>query len=320
MILIVEEIHPALMEALSLQEIPFLYQPQITKEEVLNSIASFKGIVVRSKFYIDKDFIDSAPSLRFIARAGSGTDTIDAEYAKQNGIELIHAPEALCDSVAEHTLGLILTLKHKITAGNHQIRNYVWNREANRGIEIKGSTIGIIGYGHTGSAVAKKLSGFGMKVLAYDKYKIPQQAKDGSFFFDAYATSCDLETIYEQSDILTLHIPLTMETMGWVNKQFFDEFKKSITFVNCARGKIVVTTDLVAALQQGKVIGAALDVLEQEPPLNAHMNSIGWFNELQAMDNVVLTPHVAGWSVQSYERISKVLSQKIIAFLNHENN
>lgn len=318
MILIAEVMHPHLMDTLEAHEIPFHYLPDLTLAQLPNEIANYDGLVVRSKFQVGKNLLDCAPQLRFIARAGSGMDNIDEEYARQLGIELIHAPEALCDSVAEHTIGMILALQHKLISGNNEIKKQQWNREANRGLELMNATLGIIGYGHTGSAVARKISGFGVKVLAYDKYKKAEEAANGSFFFNEHATSCDLNTIYQQSDILTLHVPLTTETKAWVNKKFFDQFKKPIVFINCSRGKIVNTADLADAIRAGRIRGAALDVLEEEPPFANNQKGEGWFSALTAMENVILTPHVAGWSVQSYQRISDVLSRKIIDFLNRE--
>jgi len=315
MILIADEMHPSLMEGLRIEKIPFDYKPLITPEATLKIIARYEGIVLRSKFNIDGGFFDEASNLKFIARAGSGTDNIDAEYAASKGISIINAPEALSDTVAEHTVGLMLSLVHQIAKSNNEVKLRQWNREANRGGEIMDSTIGIIGYGNTGSAVAKRLSGFGTKVLAYDKYKIPVKANDQSFFFDHHATSCSLNTIYEQSDILTLHIPLTEETAGWADKKFFEQFRKPIIFINCARGAIVNSSDLVEALQNGKVRGAALDVLEKEPPFRENQDDPVWFEILKEMPNTILTPHIAGWSTQSYKRISEVILKKIISLL-----
>ena len=253
MILIVDEVHPALMKALQAQNIPFNYQPGISREDTLEIIAQYEGLVIRSKFFIDKDFIDLAPRLKFIARAGSGTENIDADHAAERAITIINAAEGLCDAVAEHTIGLMLALQHKILQSNKEVKNLQWNRSKNNGFELLNSTVGIIGYGNAGSAVAKKLSGFGVKVIAYDKYRKWIAGDENNFFFDAHATSCSLNTIYEQTDILTLHIPLTKETEAWVNKKFFEQFKKPIVFINTSRGKIVNTFDLTLALENGKI-------------------------------------------------------------------
>ncbi len=320
MILIADEMHPALMQGLRDQQIPFNYQPHIALHEVLDVIAQYEGVVVRTKFSIDKKFIDAAPRLQFIARAGSGTDNIDVTYATHRGIQIINAPEGLCDAVAEHTIGCILALQHKILKSNEEVKNLEWKREENRGFELMNSTVGIIGYGHTGSAVAKKLSGFGVHVLAFDKYRKAEQGEENRFFFDAYATSSSLHTIYEQTDILTIHVPLTKETEGWINRKFFEQFKKPIVFINTARGGIVNSFDLIQALQGGIVKAAALDVLEQEPPFSSEGESTGWFNTLRAMQQVIFTPHIAGWSTQGYERISTVLSAKIINFYSSKRN
>ncbi len=317
MILIADEIHPDLMKGLKDRQIEFNYQPGIELSEVLDIISNYEGIIIRSKFFISKEFINEAPNLKFIARAGSGTDNIDSEYAAEKGITILNAPEGLADSVAEHTIGLILALQHKIVQSNKQVKKMKWNREENRGFELMNSTVGIIGYGNTGSAVAKKLSGFGVKVLTYDKYKIPQKGDDGQLFFDAHATFCSLEAIYDKIDILTMHVPLTTETTAWVNRKFLERFKKPIVFINCARGQIVNTLELTKAIKEGKVKAAALDVLELEPPFEDEKESPLWFNTLREMDNVILTPHIAGWTEQSYERISEVLCRKIIEFYDN---
>ncbi len=314
MILIADEMQPVLIEELKEANIPFNYQPDISLHETMEIIGQYEGLVVRSKFFIGKDFIDASPRLKFIARAGSGTDNIDADYALERAITIINAPEGLCDSVAEHTIGLILALQHKLIRSNNEVMNLEWRREENRGFELQGSTLGIIGYGNTGSAVAKKLSGFGMNIIAYDKYRKPIAGKGNEFFFDEHATSCSLNAIYEETDILTLHIPLTKETESWVNKKFIEQFKKPIVLIKTSRGKIINTFDLVMALESGKVKSAGLDVLEQEPPFDRDKEPASWFNTLRHMQRVIMTPHIAGWTEQSYERISRVLANKIIRY------
>lgn len=307
MILIADALHPVLLERLTAEKIAFNYQPEITREETLRIITPYTGLIVRSKFRVDKQFIDEARCLTFIARAGSGLDTIDTAYAQSRGIALLHAPEGLRDSVAEHTIGLMLSLHHHIVASHNEIQSALWDREGNRGTELGGKTVGIIGYGNTGSSVARKLSGFGVKVIAYDKYR--------ENFADEYATPCDMETIYHQTDILTVHVPLTTETNGWMNETFFDRFRKPIVFINCARGKIVNPFDLVMALEKKKIAGAGLDVLPEEPPFSAGTDETpSWFHALRAMPNVIFTPHIAGWSTESYQRISEVLADKITVF------
>ncbi len=318
MILIADEMHPSLMKGLEANHISFNYQPGIKLLEAREIIAQYEGLVVRSKFAIDSSFIDMSPRLEFIARAGSGTDNIDIDYAAERAITIINAPEGLSDAVAEHAIGLILALQHKIVQGNTEVKNLKWQREENRGFELRNSTVGIIGYGNTGSALAKKLSGFDVKVLAYDKYRKWVAGDDNNFFFDAYATSCSLNTIYELSDILTLHIPLTKETEAWVNKKFFEQFKKPIVFINTSRGKIVNTFDLTMALESGKIKAAGLDVLEQEPPFTAG-EPRSWFNTLREMNQVIITPHIAGWSTESYKRISEILAKKIIGFYSSKS-
>jgi D-3-phosphoglycerate dehydrogenase len=305
MILIPEEMHPALMNGLQENGISFDYKQGLSREELLQILPYYSGLVIRSRFFADRELMDASPNLRFIARAGSGMDNIDTAYAEKKGISLLNAPEGLCDAVAEHVTGLILSLKHRITAADREIREGKWRREHNRGSELMGCTVGIIGFGNTGSALARKLQGFDVNVIAYDKYK--------KNFSSPYATSCNLTTIYEQTDILSLHIPLTGETRRWIDEAFFENFRKPIVFINSSRGMIVDTEALVKAIRKKKVKAAALDVLEEEPPFGEDQKN--WFEPLKQMPDVILTPHIAGWSFESYERISRVLLMKILELL-----
>ena len=300
-ILIVDDLHPAFAE--KAQELGFEVHnmPLISREETLFCIADYVGIAVRTKFKIDKQLFDAAPNLKFVARAGAGLDNIDEVEAKERNIQLINAPEGNCDAVGEHAVGLLLSLMNNFRKANAEIRNGIWNREGNRGYELKGKVVGLIGYGFMGQSFAKKLSGFDVKIIAFDKYK--------TGFSDDYVREVSMEEIVKHSDVLSLHIPLTKETKQMVNEEYFFHFKKPLFFLNTSRGEIVHTKAVLSRLKAGKILGAGLDVLETEkfPSLGEQ----AWFDELKANEHVILTPHVAGWTFDSYRKISEVLAQKL---------
>ncbi|POY34751.1 phosphoglycerate dehydrogenase [Solitalea longa] len=301
-VLIVDETHPILMERLTEKGFVCDYQPQITYQQVLDCIHRYEGMVVRTKFRVEKELFDKAIGLKFIARAGAGMDNIDVEYAVIKNVELFNAPEGNANAVGEHTLGMLLSVMNKFPKGNKEVREGIWDREGNRGWELDGLTVGIIGYGYMGPAFAKKLKGFDVQVLAYDKYK--------TGFGDDWVNESSLEDLFEQADVLSLHIPLTEETRFMVDESFFNRFRKNIWLVNTARGEIVKIPGLLKALDTGKVIGAGLDVLQTEKfPLRD--NDKIWFDDLRRRENVLLSPHVGGWSVESYQKISEVLAEKI---------
>jgi len=229
-------------------------------------------------------------------------DNIDEAYATQKGIILINAPEGNRDAVGEHAIGMLLSLMNNFQRADAEIREGVWAREANRGIELKGKTVGIIGYGHMGSSFAQKLSGFGVNVIAYDKYK--------TGFSDQYAREVSMEEIVKHSDVLSLHVPLTSETRGLVDDEYLFHFKKPIFFINTSRGNVVKTQAVLNAIKQGKILAAGLDVLEQEKfPVLAEQT---WFDELRRSGKVLLSPHVAGWTFESYRKLSEVMAEKLI--------
>ena len=270
-------------------------------DEAYAIINNYDGLVIRSKFQVDRRFIDQATHLRFICRAGAGMDNIDENYALEKGVKLINAPEGNMDAVGEHAIGLLLSLMNNMNTADAEIRAGSWRREENRGYELKGRTVGIIGYGHMGSSFAKKLSGFGVNVIAYDKYK--------TGFSDQYAREVSMEEIVKHSDVLSLHIPLTKETDGMVTDEYFYHFKKPIFFINTARGKVVKTSAVLNAIKQGKIIAAGLDVLEVEKfPSLAEQ---AWFDELRQNGQVILSPHVGGWTFESYRKISEVMARKL---------
>lgn len=306
-ILFIDSTHPLLVEKLSEAGFICEYLPDILPNKVSNIIANYEGLILRSKIKIDKDIIDKASKLIFIGRVGAGLENIDIEYAHSKGIKCFNSPEGNRDAVGEHALGMLLTLFNKINIANAEVKDGKWYREKNRGIEIKGKTIGIIGYGNTGSAFAKKLKGFGVKVLAYDKYK--------SNFSTESVTESNLEDIFNNSDILSLHVPMTFETKNIVNKEFINSFNKNIYLINTSRGNIVNTRDMIDGLKSGKIIGACLDVLEYEDSSfeNLFNNQLPpEFDYLKNNDNVILTPHIAGWTFESKIKLAEVLADKII--------
>ena len=305
-ILHIDSNHPLLWE--QLENTGFSNEADFTstKEEVENKIENYHGIVIRSRFKIDKTFIDKAKNLKFIARVGAGLESIDCEYAESKNINLIAAPEGNCNAVGEHALGMILSLFNKLNHADKEVKAGHWNRESNRGTELDGKTIGIIGYGNMGKSFAKKLRGFDVEVLCYDI--LPNVG-------DENAKQVSLEEIQQKSDVLSLHIPWTPETDKMVNASFINQFAKPFWLINTARGKSVVTADLVAALQSGKVLGAGLDVLEYEK-LSFETLFEGEkpevFDYLLQANNVLLTPHIAGWTFESKEKLAQVIVNKII--------
>lgn len=307
-ILHIDSNHPLLME--QLQKAGFVNHEDFTssKQEIEAKIQDYQGIVIRSRFKIDKQFLDKATNLQFIARVGAGLESIDCEYAMSKNIHLIAAPEGNCNAVAEHTLGMILSLFNKLNIADSEIRSGEWNREKNRGYELDGKTVGIIGYGNMGKAFAKKLRGFDVEVLCYD---IKENVGD------ANARQVSLEELQQKTDVLSLHIPWTPETDKMVNLDFINAFAKPFWIINTSRGKNIVTADLVTAMQSEKILGAGLDVLEYEKlsfeTLFQDKNTPEAFQYLLDGRKVILTPHIAGWTYESHERLAQVIVDKIKA-------
>jgi D-3-phosphoglycerate dehydrogenase len=300
-ILIADDIHPIFIEQAEALGYVCDYQPLIKLDQALQIIGDYAGLVIRSKFNVDRQVIDAAKNLRFVCRAGAGMDNIDEAYAAEKNLMLINASEGNMDAVGEHAVGLLLALMNHFTTADAEIRAGEWKREANRGYELKGKTIGIVGYGFMGRSFAKKLSGFEVNVIAYDKYK--------TGFSDQYAREVSMEEIVKHSDVLSLHIPLTKETKGLVNEEYLFHFKKPIFFINTSRGKVAEVRAVVNAVKQGKILGAGLDVLETEkfPALGEQE----WFDDLRKSGKIILTPHVAGWTFDSYRKISEVMAGKL---------
>lgn len=285
-----------------------LMKPNTSETKLRELVKEVTGIIIRSRISLNKDFLKLAKELKFIGRVGAGMENIDLDYAKKHNIECINSPEGNRDAVGEHAIGMLLCLFNKLIVAHNEVSEGEWNRERNRGMEIKGKTIGIIGYGNMGSSFASKLIGFGAKIIAYDKYK--------NGFGNENVEEVDLQSIFDRSEILSLHIPLTEETDLMVNREFIEQFKNNFTLINTSRGKIVKTSDLVRELKSGKISGACLDVLEYESSsfeiLDACDNKN--FNYLKKSSNVVLSPHIAGWTVESKEKLALILGGKIIRY------
>ena len=307
-VLIIDRMHESLLPLLQEIGLEADYQPQITPGRVKEIIPQYHGVIVRSKMEITEEIIKKTPNLKFIARAGSGIDNITFPLDKYPNVHVVNAPEGNRDAVAEHTVGLILTLFNKINTSHDQVKQKLWDREGNRGIEIKGKTIGIVGFGNMGSALANLLQSFQCQIIAYDKYKTDLGCN--------YVRPVSLDELFYETDILSLHVPLTSETNHLVDHQFINSFRKSIFLINTARGMIVPNRVLVDNLRSGKLSGAGLDVLEKEKLQLLDETEEKLFNELIGFPNVVITPHVAGWSHESYQRINEVLVEKIKQLTN----
>jgi D-3-phosphoglycerate dehydrogenase len=306
-ILHIDSNHPLLWE--QLEQAGFQNEADFTssKTEIEVKIQDYHGIVIRSRFKIDKAFIDKASKLKFIARVGAGLESIDCDYAFSKNIQLIAAPEGNRNAVGEHTIGMLLSLMNKLNRADKLVREGKWIREGNRGYELEGKTVGIIGYGNMGKSFAKKLKGFDVDVLCYD---IQDNVADEN------AKQVSLKELQAKSDVLSLHIPWTPETDKLINTEFINRFAKSFWFINTSRGKNVVTDDLVAALETGKILGAGLDVLEYEKlsfeNLFIETERLKAFDYLLQAENVLLTPHIAGWTYESHEKLAQVIVDKII--------
>ncbi len=308
LVLFLDSAHPSLAAGLESLGYECIFDEESSPDDLAGSMHQWSGIIVRSRFPLDSKLLGHASKLRFIGRLGSGLENIDVTYAESRGIACLNSPEGNRQAVGEHAVGMLLALLNKICLANQEVRQGLWAREKNRGLELRGRTIGIVGYGNTGSAFAGCLSGFGMEVLAYDKYK--------KGFGGTGVRESSMEEIRERADVLSLHVPYNQETHYLVDRDYLEAFRKSIFVVNTARGKVINTSHLLDALEGGKVLGAALDVLEYEAPSYEQINQDALpedFLQLMKMDNVVLTPHVAGWTHESLVLLATVLLDKIRA-------
>ena len=310
-VLITDDCHPLLTEGLTQMGFTCDFEPDITLEETQRVIPDYEGLIINSKIFVNREFLDSAVKLRFVGRLGSGMEIVDRVYAASRGVAVVSSPEGNRNAVAEQALGMLLALANNMLRADREVRQNIWRREANRGWELKGKTIGIVGFGHTGSQFARKLAGMEMTVLAYDKYKPAGYAAGLD-----WVQETTLESIQMQSDIVSLHLPLTGETKHLLDNRFIDRCKKGFMLVNTSRGGCVQTADVAAALEDGRIGGACLDVFENEKPPTFSDAERQLYSRLHAMENVVLTPHIAGWTHESKRRMAEVLLEKITAVLS----
>lgn len=306
-ILIVDDVHASLFEMLQQTGLGYRYEPSFKRVDILNHIAEYEGLIIRSKTPVDEAFLAQATRLRFIARAGAGLDLIDLEAAQKRNIHVFAANEGNRDAVAEHVVGLLLGLFAHITKADREVRQGIWDREGNRGVELMGKTVGLIGYGFNGSATAQRLSGFGCKVLAYDKYLVN--------YGNVYAQEATLAQLLAEAEVISLHVPLTDETRLFVNDDLIERITHPFYLLNVSRGEIVDLQAVVRGLQSGKIRGAGLDVLENEKLRALTPLQQTTFDFLRTSDRVILTPHVAGWTKESYQKINEAMMKQIGAYL-----
>ena len=303
-IIIIDQVSKLLIKSLEKNNIAYDIKDQTPKDEIQKIIKNYDGIIIRSRFVIDKAFINDCENLKFIARAGSGMENIDTNYAELKGIKCFNAAAGNANAVAEHALAMLLNLFNNINQANQEVKDGVWQREKNRGIELSGKTIGIIGFGNNGSAFASLLSGFNIKILAYDKY------------LANYNFKSTLKDIFEKADILSLHINLNKENTYYVDRKFIKNFKKPIYLINTSRGKCVKNEAIVYGLKNQKILGACLDVLENEKTSFEDMvvkkNDTN-LNYILRSENTILSPHIAGWTKESKIKISNLITEKIIS-------
>lgn len=308
-VLFIDTAHPSLQQGLEELGFECHYFDHYQRNDFEKIIHRYEGIIIRSKIKLDSQLLEKASALQFIGRVGAGMENIDVDFAQSQGIQCFNAPEGNRGAVGEQAIGMLLMLFNHLKRADAEVRQGLWRREENRGLEIEGKTIGIIGYGNMGSSFAQKLCGFGARVIAYDKYK--------KNYSDEFVTESTLETLFEQSDIVSLHVPLTDETRFMVNRDFLTQFKKEIFLINTSRGKVLKTEDLVHLLKTGKVKGACLDVLEYEGLSFEQLDASKLpkaFAELIKMENVILSPHIAGWTHESNVKLAQTIVQKVKAY------
>jgi D-3-phosphoglycerate dehydrogenase len=309
-ILLVDDFHSDLMQGLSQKGIAFDYLPNFAEADIRGAISGYTGLLIRSKMRVDQSLLERAPVLQFIGRGGAGLDNIDEAACNKRDIALFNAGGANADAVGEQTLAMLLSLFTRLHKADAEVRKGLWDREGNRGLELAGRTVGIVGYGNTGSAVARKLAGFGVRVLVYDKYKeVPSEG---------YIQAADRVKIVSESDILSFHVPLTVETRNWVDDAFVMALSKPIWLLNLSRGEVVDTQAVWRGIQSGKILGFGADVLEREPPMKEGSSIRELMLEMTKDYRCLFAPHIGGWTTESYQKISLELLSKTLAFIGVE--
>ena len=306
-VLFIDRVHPYLEEELTSHGFQCEYDYDGDYNAIKNKLAEYQGLVIRSRMPVDEAFLSAGSKLEFIARSGAGLENIDLAAAKELDIAVYNSPEGNMDAVGEHAIGMLLSLFNHLGKADREVRKGIWDREGNRGLELAGKTVGIVGFGHMGSAFAKKLSGFDCRILAYDKYK--------KEYAPTYVEEVALELLKSESDIISVHLPLSEETDRFVDEKFIDSCQKPFFLINTARGRHVVISDLLRGIKNGKIQGACLDVLEFEKK-SFDLNSKDMpedFKRLAKSEKVILSPHVAGWTRESYLKLSSFLAEKILA-------
>lgn len=309
-VLFLDTAHPSLIEGL--RKAGFTCDEDYEGTRYEGRGMGYEGIVIRSRLKLDASLIDAFPKLKFIARVGAGMENIDVAFAESRGIRCLHAPEGNRSAVAEHGLGMLLMLTNNLRKADAEVRNGIWKREENRGHEIEGKTFAIIGYGNMGSAIGERLKGFGCRIITHDKYKNRQQLSEECR--RAGVQAVEMKEVFDTADIVSLHLPMTEETHYYADETFFPAFRKPIYFLNTARGKNVKTAALVQAIRDGNVRGACLDVLEYESGSFEDISSVTNpdLEFLKGSEKVILSPHIAGWTQESNEKMAKVLLEKIL--------